>query len=168
MSGHTAEDLRLEDWRSLSPDLQDAVRALSITADQVDFAGTVDAAIALCEADDGSEIVGLAILAGSTVVGFLLVKRGASAPAWVSDDAAIATALRVDEKRQGRGIGTNTLVMLPSWVRSNWPDRKSLVLSVDESNRAAIRSYTKAGWIDRGRYPKGWFGWERRMRKPLE
>ena len=164
MSGHAAEDLRLEDWRSLSPDEQDSVRALSITADQVDFAGTIDAAVALCEADDGSEIVGVAILAGSTVVGFLLVKRGASAPAWVPDDAAIATALRVDGEYQGLGIGTNALGKLPSWVRSHWPDRNSLVLSVDESNRAAIRSYVKAGWIDQGRHPKGWFGWERRMR----
>ena len=70
--GHTAGDLRLEDWRLLSPDQRDAVRALSIKKDQVDFAGTIDAAIALCEADDGSAIVGVAILAGSTVVGFLL------------------------------------------------------------------------------------------------
>ena len=152
----------------LSSDQRDAVRALSITADQTDFAGIIDAAVALCEADDGSEIVGVAILAGSAVVGFLLVKRGGSAPTWVPDDAAIATALRVGEEYQGRGIGTTTLVMLPSWVRSNWPDRKRLVLSVDESNRAAIRSYAKAGWIDQGRYPKGWFGWERRMMKPLK
>ena len=168
MDRTAAEDLRLEDWRSLSPDRQDAVRALSITADQVDFAGTIDAAIALCEAGNGSEIVGVAILAGSTVVGFLLVKRGASAPVWVPNDAAIVTALRVDEEYQGQGIGTNTLVTLPSWVGSNWPDRKSLVLSVDESNRAAIRSYAKAGWIDQGRHPKGWFGWERRMMKRLK
>lgn len=166
--GHTVGDLRLEDWRSLSLGQQDAVRALSITADQVDFAGAIDAAIELCEIDNGSEIVGVAILARSTVVGFLLVKRGASAPAWVADDAAIATALRVDEEFQGRGIGTNTLVELPSWVKRNWPDRKSLVLSVDESNRAAIRSYTKAGWIDQGRHPKGWFSWERRMMKPVK
>ena len=139
------QDLHLEDWRSLSPDRQDAVRALSITADQTDFAGTIDAAIALCEADDGSEIVGVAILVRSTVVGFLLLKRGASAPAWVTDDAAIATALRVDEQYQGRGSGTTTLVMLPSWVRSNWPDRRSLVLSVDESNRAGIPKVGSAG-----------------------
>ena len=160
-------DLRLEDWHALSPEQQDAVRALSIPAEQVDFAGTIDAAVALCEADDGSNIVGLAIFAGSTVAGFLLLRRGAGAPAWVPEDAAVVTALRVGVKHQGRGIGTKALDRLPSWVGSHWPDRKSLVLSVDESNRTAIRSYAKAGWIDQGRRPKGWFSWERRMRKRL-
>ena len=138
-------------------------RSLSIPPEQVEFAGTIESAIALAESKPASEIAGVAILSTSVVVGFLLVKRAGEAPDWVPDDAAIVTALRVGAEHQGSRIGTRAIRQLPSWVAAHWPEVASLVLAVDESNRAAIRAYTKAGWTDLGQRVKGRYDWERRM-----
>ena len=151
----------------LSPAEKISVGSLSITRDQVEYAGTIEAATALCESDDGSGVIGVAVLMDSAIAGFLLVKRGARAPDWVPGDAAVVSALRIDAAMQGRGIGTEAIRQLPALIRSEWPDTGSLVLAVDEGNEAAIRSYTKAGWRDQGLRVAGRIGWERRMELDL-
>ena len=155
--------VELKVWSSLSDALKSQGRALSIPPEQVEFAGTIESAIALAESKPASEIAGIAILSASTVVGFLLLKRAGEAPDWVPDDAAIVTALRVGFGYQGRQIGTRAIRQLPSWVATHWTAAASLVLAVDESNHAAIRAYTKAGWTDLGQRVQGRFDWERRM-----
>ncbi len=165
-SNHGA--LALCPWSELSAEQKAAVRALSITQEQVEYAGTVDAAIALCEANDENELAGLAILVEADAAGFLLLKRAGSAPEWVPDDAAVITALRVDIGHQGRGLGTATLRLVPDWVRENWSGATRVVLSVDEKNASATRSYLKAGWSDDGVRIRGRIGWERRMTLELD
>ena len=74
--------VRILAWQALSLPEQAAVRALSVPHHQVEFAGTVEAAVAQCEAETSHELIGLAILVEQVVVGFLVLKRGAKAPAW--------------------------------------------------------------------------------------
>ncbi len=155
--------VQLKKWSSLPETLKSQGRTLSIPPEQLEFAGTIESAIALAESKLTSKIVGVAILSASTVVGFLLIKRAGEAPDWVPEDAAIVTALRVGAEYQGSEIGTRAIRQLPSWVARHWHKVASLVLAVDESNHAAIRAYTKAGWTDLGQRVKGRFDWERRM-----
>lgn len=162
------ESLALCPWSALSAEQKAAVGALSITQEQVEYAGTVDAAIALCESKDENELAGLAILVKADAAGFLLLKRAGSAPDWVPNDAAVITALRVDAGHQGRGLGTAALRLVPDWVRGNWSAVTRLVLSVDEENASATRSYLKAGWSDDGFRIRGRIGWERRMTLELD
>lgn len=159
--------IELSSWSSLPETLRSQVRTLSIPTEQVEFAGTIESAIALAENKPASEIAGIAILSESTAVGFLLVKRAGEAPDWVPSDAAIVTALRVGAQYQGNQIGTRAIRLLPSWIAAHWPATANLVLAVDESNHAAIRAYTKAGWVDLGQRVKGRFDWERRMQIPV-
>ena len=60
--------VELKRWSILSSDQKDAVRGLSISREQIECAGTIAAAISLCDVGDETEIAGLAILAGPAVV----------------------------------------------------------------------------------------------------
>jgi len=159
--------VRLVPWRELSAESKAAVLALRVTSEQVQYAGTVEAAVAQCEAEESSEVLGLAVVAGGAVVGFLLLKLGSKAPQWVPSQAAVIGAMRVSVEYQGQGIGTRALEVLPAWVQQHCPAIQSLVLSVDEENTAAMRSYAKAGWVDQGTRVQGRIGWVRYMSRPV-
>jgi diamine N-acetyltransferase len=146
---------------------QAAVSGLVVTSDQVEFAGTVERAVESCKADHSDQVAGLAILKDQIVVGFLVLKRGASAPSWADPAAATVSALRVGLSYQGQGIGSAALKVLPSWVAENWPESPLLALSVDEENHSARRAYVKAGFVDHGSREQGRIGWVRFMSKPV-
>jgi RimJ/RimL family protein N-acetyltransferase len=158
--------IALAAWGSLSPEQRAAVRGLQVSALQVEYAGTIEAAVAQCEAGPDGDLVGVAVLAEAAAVGFLVLKRGAKAPGWASPGAAVVSALRIAQTSQGRGYGTQALRALPGWVALHWPDIETITLSVDEENHAARVSYAKAGWVDHGVRVEGRIGWVRYMSRP--
>lgn len=160
--------LVLKRWQNLSLTDQATVRQLVISSQQLEYAGTVDCAIAHCEADSQDDVAGLAIEVQAQIVGFLLLKRRSKAPEWANPAAATITAMRVDQARQSQGLGAAALLALPRWVARNWPESQALTLSVDEVNMAGIRAYTKAGFQDHGVRKQGRIGWERLMSKALQ
>ena len=143
------------------------MRQLGISAQQSEYAGTIDRAIAHCQANTDDDVAGLAIETQAHIVGFLLLKRRSKNPDWASPTAATITAMRIDQARQGEGLGAAALQLLPSWVVQNWPEVQSLTLSVDEDNTAGIRAYTKAGFQDHGVRVQGRIGWENYMSKAV-
>jgi len=157
--------LALARWQDLSPSDQASVRELSVTAQQIEYAGTIERAIENCEADGEDDIAGLAIRGDGQIVGFLVLKRRSRAPDWASPAAATISAMRIDQVHQGKGIGSAALQALPQWVSENWPESSSLTLSVDEDNKAGIRAYGKAGFQDHGVRVEGRIGWVRYMSK---
>ncbi len=150
-------------WQDLAPAGRDAVAALQISAEQVEFAGTMARSIAACECADPAEVAGLAIHRSGEVVGWVVLKRGASAPDWVEAGAVVVSGLRIDQRHQGRGIGSVALAELACWVARTWPRSARLVLRVDDGNVAGIRAYEKAGWIEVGERRAGRVGLERTM-----
>ena len=160
---HAASEVALADWRRLPAAERAAVRQLRISAEQHEFAGTIERSIAACEAGDPGEVAGLAIRADGDVVGWLLLKRGAAAPDWVDADAAVLGGLRVDQRCQGRGLGSLALSELPCWVARHWPQTMRLMLRVDEGNVAGIRAYERAGWREVGERRVGRVGPERTL-----
>jgi RimJ/RimL family protein N-acetyltransferase len=163
MHSPSPELLRLVPWQDLSPPQQACVRRLQITDAQIEFSGTIENAIAVCEADQAGHIVGLALSHGEQIIGFMLVKQSSAAPDWTPTGAAIISALRIDQTQQGRGLGTAALQALPDWVERNWTHISALVLSVDEENVAGIRAYQKAGFRDLGQRVPGRIGYVRYM-----
>jgi RimJ/RimL family protein N-acetyltransferase len=150
-------------WHDLPPGARDAVRALAVDARQIEFAGTIETAIRVCEEGDPANVRGLALLVADRVAGFVVLKRGPAAPAWAAPEDAVVSGLRIDLSMQGRGIGTAALHALADWVRENWPDRVRFALRVDEDNIAAIRAYAKAGWVEVGERRIGRVGPERTL-----
>jgi RimJ/RimL family protein N-acetyltransferase len=158
----TAAAVGLARWQALDADDRDAVRGLALSAEQLEFAGPVERAIAACEAADPALVAGLAIRAGTEVVGWLTLKRGAAAPDW-ADGAVVVGGLRIASSRQGRGLGAMALDLLPAWVAQHWPGASRLLLRVDDGNAAGIRAYEKAGWTEVGERRVGRVGVERTM-----
>ena len=150
-------------WPTLSAAERNAVLGLQISQAQAEFAGAVARSVAACEAGDPAEVAGLAIRANGEIVGWVLLKRGASAPDWVPDDAAVVSGLRIDQREQGRGIGALALAELARWAGRHWPQATRFVLRVDEGNVAGIRAYEKAGWREVGERRIGRVGVERTM-----
>ena len=157
----------LHPWPSLSPIERDDVRGLQISAGQLEFAGTIARSVAACETGDPDEVAGLAIRAGGDVVGWVLLKRGASAPDWVGAGEVVISGLRIDERHQGRGLGGLALAELARWVAGRWPDVSRMVLRVDDGNAAGIRAYEKAGWRETGERRLGRVGLERTMTRAV-
>ena len=142
---------------------REAVLALRISAEQLEFAGAVAKGLAACEAGDPAAIAGLAIRTAGAIVGWVALKRGAAAPAWVEPGAAVVSGLRVDVRQQGRGIGAAALAEMACWVARHWPESSRLVLRVDDGNGAGIRAYERAGWVEIGERFVGRVGLERTM-----
>jgi len=159
----TATRVEIVDWHALAASGRDAVRALQISAAQTEFAGPIARSVAACEAGDRAEVAGLAIQVDGEVVGWVVLKRGASAPDWVADGAAVVSGLRVDVRHQGRGIGGAALGAMADWVARHWPQVSQLMLRVDDGNAAGIRAYEKAGWVETGERRVGRVGVERTM-----
>ena len=150
-------------WQHLALAERDAVASLQISAAQLEFAGPVARSIAACEAGDPVEVAGVAIRAGADIVGWVVLKRGASAPDWVAAGAAVVAGLRVDVRHQGRGVGSAALAGIANWVTRHWPEIALLTLRVDDGNAAGIRAYDKAGWVETGERRVGRVGLERTM-----
>lgn len=157
----------LRRWQALSEVEQTAVLHLNVTEQQVEFAGTVARSVQACMEDQTNEIAGLAVLHEHRVVGFFLLKRGASAPVWGGPKAAVVSAMRIDVSHQGKGMGSAALKLLPPWIAEHWPESTELALSVDEENHAARRAYARAGFVDLGTRDEGRIGWVRYMSKPI-
>lgn len=60
--------------------------------------------------------------------------------------AATLNALCLEERCQGRGIGTQVMGLLPEWVPSVYPQVRRLLLCVHQTNLGAIHVYKKTGW----------------------
>ncbi len=157
----------LQRWQSLSEAEQAAVLDLNVTEQQVEFAGTVARSVQACVGDAVNDVAGLAVVHEHRIVGFFLLKRGASAPAWGGPKAAVVSAMRIDVSQQGKGMGAAALRLLPTWIAEHWPESTELALSVDEGNQSARRAYARAGFVDLGKRDEGRIGWVRYMSKPI-
>ena len=163
MTTAPAPRAELVDWRALTAAERDAVLGLEISAEQLEFAGDVGKSVAACEAANPAEVAGLAVRVDDGIVGWVVLKRGAAAPAWVAVDAAVVSGLRIDARHQGRGLGGAALAALAEWVARHWPQAALLTLRVDDGNAAGIRAYEKAGWVEAGARHVGRVGVERTM-----
>ena len=160
---HTTRRIELIRSRALDAAGREAVFNLRISAEQLEFAGPAARSVAACEAGDPAEVAGLAIREAGDIVGWVALKRGASAPDWVEAGAVAVSGLRIDSRHQGRGIGPAALAELAHWIKRHWPGSARLVLRVDDGNGAGIRAYEKAGWVEIGERRMGRVGLERTM-----
>ena len=167
MTGIAPVRVELVDWHVLTTAEREDVAGLEISAEQLEFAGSMAKSIAACEAGDPAEVAGLAIRVGDEIVGWVLLKRGSSAPDWVGAEAAVVSGLRVDRRQQGRGIGPSALSAMAQWVARHWPPAARLTLRVDDGNVAGIRAYEKAGWREVGERRIGRVGVERTLQLQL-
>lgn len=159
--------LVLQAWDALSELQRAEVAAIRIDDAQLEFAGSIERAMASCTSQAGPNVCGVAILLAGRVLGFMVLKRAEAGPDWLPPGAAVIAGLRLDVAVQGQGLGQRALQALPAWLASRWPTLERIVLRVDEGNTAGIRAYEKAGWREEGPRRQGRVGMERSMTRWL-
>jgi catechol 2,3-dioxygenase-like lactoylglutathione lyase family enzyme/RimJ/RimL family protein N-acetyltransferase len=159
--------LILTRWQSLDSNQRQAVLTLQIPQEQIEFAGTVERAIAASESAAEDEVAGLAILQGTRPVGFVVVSRGSKQPDWAPDGSVALTAMRIDSREQGKGLGKAALAQLDKWLQEHWPTSELLALCVDDENYAGRRAYAAAGFAEYMAPKQGRIGIVRYLSKRL-
>lgn len=159
--------MELLPWDRLSPTQQAAVRSLHIDDTQVEYAGTIERAIAATEADTAGDVAGLAMQVDGEIVGFVVMRRRAALGAWAAPEAAALTGMRVDRPHQGRGLGTQALHALADWVARHWPGCTHVALQVDDANATGRRAYERGGFTAASEPTAGRIGPVWLMTRPL-
>ena len=131
----------------------DRVAQIAVVDHQQKFAGTVREAFETDE--DGIDFHG--ILRNDVAVGFFKIDRAYATKYDFCRPGDIGLrAFIVDRDLQGRGIGTDAVTALRSYLPTCYPPAGAVVLTVNFVNPAAYRAYIKGGFTDTGHtYPHG-------------
>ncbi|WP_216965299.1 MULTISPECIES: GNAT family N-acetyltransferase [unclassified Lysobacter] len=127
-----------------------AVRALRVTPDQYRYIGDTAFNLGDTLRDPMSEAMG--VFADDTVVGFYRLDFAPNAVVGrtLGVPSVGLRAFVIDQHQQGRGYGTGAMTACCEDLRTRYPDRRLLVLTVNCANAPAIASYLKAGFTDTG------------------
>ncbi len=144
---------------------QPRVAHLRVAPDQIRFSGTV--AQAFETAETNVDFHGIA--KDSSVVGFFKIDRGYSAKYDFATPTDIGLrAFLIDLGQQEKGHGTTACRALPAYLNPLYPQAKTLWLTVNVINLAAVRSYRNGGFDDTGQiWPHGEAGPQHVMRCAL-
>ena len=164
----TPARLHLQRWQALTSEQQQAVLALHIPPEQIEFAGTMAQAVAVGEGASPDEVASLAVLQAGVPVGFVVLCRGSRLPAWAPTGAVALRAMRIDSREQGKGHGKAALALVEAWLGEHWPTCPLLALCVDDQNLAARRAYEVAGFTEYTEPKAGRIGLVRYLAKPLK
>lgn len=74
--------------------------------------------------------------------------------------AILLKSLSIDSRHQKKGYALEALRALPAIVRERYKDKDEIILTVHETNRAAINLYKKAGFVHNGKMYDGEYGME--------
>ncbi|MHA0034864.1 GNAT family N-acetyltransferase [Deinococcus sp. PESE-13] len=124
-----------------------ALSALQLPTGQEQFTAYPIDLIPETQADPDS--LGVTILDSETPVGYFVLSVGAQRDKYLPepDPAGVAIrALSIDERCQGRGLGTAAMAAVPEVVQQHFPQADHLLLVVNARNVHARRVYEKAGY----------------------
>ncbi|MFC0238327.1 GNAT family N-acetyltransferase [Fictibacillus phosphorivorans] len=74
--------------------------------------------------------------------------------------AILLKSFSIDVRFQKRGFGLDSLKLLPNIVKQQYKGKNEIILTVHETNDAAISLYRKAGFIHKGENYNGEYGIE--------
>ncbi len=146
-----------------------AVAELAVEAGQRDFVGD-PLRMMLISLEEESRFP-YVIESGGVAVGVLTLQSAAATLAgWPDDESMwLLRGFLIDSKSQGRGLGTLAARAASEEARKLTSrlggGQAGVVLSVNERNPAGLAAYTKAGFVDTGRYLGGSAGPQRTMHK---
>ncbi|WP_416353732.1 GNAT family N-acetyltransferase [Agrilactobacillus fermenti] len=108
---------------------------------------------------DGNRIP-MMILYKDKLVGFfcLHLKEGPVAFGGYYNSDVLLRALSIDDRYRGQKIALRAMLILPCFVKQNFPQIKRIILAVNHANIPAQKLYYKAGFIDSGQRRIGKLG----------
>ena len=79
------------------------------------------------------------IYAGSQMIGYAMHGMGKDQNVWLD-------RFMIDKRYQGEGYGTDALTQLLDKMKTVYPSRKHILLSVEKHNESAIKMYERFGF----------------------
>ncbi|HDS1816998.1 TPA: GNAT family N-acetyltransferase [Pseudomonas putida] len=152
--------MQLMDYRDLNQTQRAQLLDIQLHPEQLRYAGDVASAVYLLQSCKSDHRRALVLVLDGVPQALLLLQRGAFLPTWAQAGAATITALQVDKRFQGRGLGRWCMQALPAVVRAMWPDVECLQLSVDRDNHPALGLYRATGWVGSGEGYRARSGYE--------
>ena len=100
-------------------------------------------------------------LADDQIVSFLILDAGEEKYTYGGQsDSLLLRSFSTDEGFQMRGYGSETLKLLPDFIREHLPMYKSIILGVNERNQVASYLYRETGFSKQPRRILGQAGWQ--------
>lgn len=136
--------IRLEKY---APGHTAALLALQLPEEQQEF--TALPAELLASAAGDSERVPVVISEDGQAVGLFVLSVGYHRDKYLAEPDPVGVALgalSINERTQGRGVGTRAMLALPDFVRRTFPQAQHVLLVVNQRNERARRVYERAGF----------------------
>ncbi len=120
-----------------------------LSEEQLQFTGTPKECVELSEVDADRHSI-LAIENSNLVTFFVLHENEGVKPYSENPNAMLLRAFSTNYYHQGKGYAKQSLLLLPEFVRKEYPHISEIVLAVNVKNIAAQSLYKKCGYIDEG------------------
>ncbi|CAH0537685.1 GNAT family N-acetyltransferase [Vibrio marisflavi] len=143
----------------------ESVRNIKLAAEQITFSGTPEEFLL-----DTSETTDLHVIKyDEAVVGFFKLDLNYSSNhSFCHENSIGLRAFALDMRQQGKGIGTQAVKALGSYLQANYSGYHSIYLTVNCKNPKAISCYQKGGFEDtKETYHGGAAGPQRIMRRKI-
>ncbi|WP_434361197.1 GNAT family N-acetyltransferase [Parasalinivibrio latis] len=150
----------------LQPEYKAALLDISISPEQLPFVGTAAEFLA----DKQKGIHHHVILVNREVIGFFKIDTSYFHHYDFCDGPALGLrAVCIDEKFQGKGIGTEFIRLLKRYLQKHFPSFPLIYLTVNCKNPGAFKCYRRGGFADTGfLYLGGEYGPQHVMRMELK
>ncbi|MCB5198536.1 GNAT family N-acetyltransferase [Loktanella sp. TSTF-M6] len=133
-------------------DQRDALCALAVGPEQERFSS--QPRLLLENPQDGIDVH--LIYVDATLVGMFRIDRDFSREhPQVPSGAYGLRSMIIDQRHQGRGIGTAMIRALPAYMAQRYPQATQIYLTVNLRNPGARRSYLNGGFTDTGEHYLG-------------
>ncbi|WP_026907069.1 GNAT family N-acetyltransferase [Paucisalibacillus globulus] len=120
-----------------------------LSEEQSRYASVPLKSILKCEEDNTRYPV--VILYNGTPVGFFVLHGWEGVKDYSDNkDAILIRGYSVNSEFQGKGIAKESLLVLDSFVKKEFPNKKEIILAVNHKNKIAQHVYKKGGFEDKG------------------
>ncbi len=120
------------------------VAALAVGSDQLQFIEPMQATLQSTALHRDNFVMESA----GTAVGFFQIDS--RVPAYVNRPMLELCQVVIDRKHQGRGFGKGFILLLPAFLKQQYPDATGVVLTVNCRNKVAYHVYSAGGFHDTG------------------
>ncbi|EJL46326.1 GNAT family N-acetyltransferase [Brevibacillus agri] len=101
----------------------------------------------------------IVIVSEKEPVGFFLLHSTERVKEYSANpDAMLLTSFSINHAQQGKGYAKQGMLLLPAFIRTEFPACTEIVLAVNHKNIPAQRLYVAAGFADTGRRRMGPLG----------
>jgi GNAT superfamily N-acetyltransferase len=136
--------------REITADNQAAVEALSVTAEQDDYVGSVTDSLQEAAETPDARPWYRALYAGDTPVGFVMISDGITVQNPEFLGPYFLWRLLIDQRHQGKGYGGAAIGLVLEQLRSTRPDAQVLITSAIPGPHSPLGFYLRQGFRETG------------------